>query len=534
MVDAVVIGSGPNGLVAANLLADAGWDVEVLEAEDEPGGAVRSAKTCEPGFVHDRFSSFYPFATISPPLTSFGLEGHGLRWRRSDAVAGHVDPETGHVALIEADLDASCEAFDAEAAGDGAAWRHLMERWQRLERGFSQALFTPFPPVVAGARIAARTGVRDVPRLARFLALPVRRLSEEHFRGRGPTDLLASIALHTDLSPESVGSGAFGWMMSAIGQRHGFPIPEGGSGRLTDALVSRLRERGGRLRCGERVARVVVEGGRATGVRTEAGEVVRARHAVVADVEARSLYLGLVGREHLSRRVVSDLERTQMDFSTVKVDWSLDGPVPWATADAARAANVHITGGIDELSTASTELATGRIPRRPFLVAGQYAATDPTRQPDGRETFWAYAHVPQRIAADAAGELSPQWTHEDVEGFADRMQERIEKAAPGFGELVRRRVVASPSDLEDADANLAGGALNGGTTHLHQLTLFRPIPAQLGRPETTVPGLYLASASAHPSGGVHGAPGQNAARAALARRAPWRLARGRLARSRPR
>jgi phytoene dehydrogenase-like protein len=334
VTDGIVIGSGPNGLVAANLRADAGWDVEVLEAEPEPGGAVRSGETCEPGFVHDRFSSFYPFATISPP-------------------------------------------------------------------------------------------------------------GREHFDGHGPRDLLAGTALHADLAPEAVGGGAFGWIMCGLGQTHGFPIPEGGSGALTRARADRLRSRGGRVRCGARVERMV---------------------------------------EHLQ-------------------------------PEAGRAACVHVTGGVDELTGTMAELATGRVPTTPFLVMGQYAATNPTRQPAGTETAWAYAHVPQGI----------EWQAGELERFADRMQRRIEAAAPGFGDLVRRRVVTGPLDLQAQEVKLAGGGIDGGTAHLHQLALFRPIPAQLGRPETPVGRLYLASASAHPSGGVHGAPGAIAARAAILRRAPWRL-----------
>jgi phytoene dehydrogenase-like protein len=524
VADGIVIGSGPNGLVAANLLADAGWDVEVLEAEPEPGGAVRSGETCEPGFVHDRFSSFYPFATISPPLLDFGLDAFGLRWRRSDAVLAHVSPDAGTVAVLEADLAASCAAFDADSPGDGEGWRVLCERWRRLEGGFARSFFTPFPPLAGPARMAARTDPRDLLRLARFLSLDVRRMGAEHFSGDGPRDLLAGTALHADLAPEAVGSGAFGWIMCGLGQHNGFPTPEGGSGELTRALVARLRERGGRLRCGARVDRILVAGGRAVGVRTQAGDEVRARHAVLADVEARSLYLDLVGPEHLSRRALSDLRRFQPDSSTIKVDWSLDAPIPWTQPGARRAACVHVTGGVDELSTTMTEMTTGRLPRAPFLVMGQYAATDPTRQPPGRETAWAYAHIPQEVRGDAAGELSGDLDAAAVERFADRMQARIETAAPGFGGLVRRRVVTGPAGLQAQDVNLAGGALNGGTTHLHQLAMFRPIPAQLGRPETTIGRLYLASASAHPSGGVHGAPGAIAARAALLRRAPWRWA----------
>jgi phytoene dehydrogenase-like protein len=522
MVDAVVIGSGVNGLVAANLLADAGWSVTVLEAEVDPGGAVRSAETVEPGFVHDRFSSFYPFAAISPPLQRFGLEDHGLRWRRAPHVLAHVRPGE-RAAILASDLDATSERLESERRGDGRAWRGLIERWQRLEPGFRQAFFTPFPPLLGAARMAARVDPRDLVRLVRFLALPVRRMGDEQFGGPDGRDLLAGNALHADLPPEAVGSGAFGWIMCGLGQTHGFPIPEGGSGNLTRALVRRLETLGGSVRCATPVARVAVRDGRAVGVATADGEEVRARRAVLADLEAPTLYLRLVGPEHLSRRVLADLGRFERDWSTVKVDWSLDGPVPWSDPEARRAGTLHLAAGVDELSEATNQIARRLVPSDPFLVMGQYAATDPTRQPEGKETLWAYTHVPHAAEGDAGGELSGAWREGELERFADRIEARIEACAPGFRGLVRHRTLAGPADLEDADRNLVGGAINGGTAQIYQLALFRPIPAHLGRPETPIRGLYLAGASAHPAGGVHGAPGAIAARAALAHDAPRRL-----------
>lgn len=519
--DAIVIGAGPNGLVAANLLADAGWDVLVLEAEPQPGGAVRSGETCEPGFVHDRFSSFYPFAMISPPLQRMGLEDHGLRWRRAPAVLAHVRSD-GSAAVLHADPEATCAGLDDPR--DGAGWRVLVDRWARLEGGFARAFFTPFPPMLGPARMAARTDPRDVLRLARFLALSVRRMGDEYFRGDDGPDLLTGTALHADLAPELVGSGAFGWIMCGLGQRHGFPVPEGGSSSLSRALARRLASCGGHVRCGARVSRVLVEDGRAVGVRV-GGEELRARHAVLADVDAHVLLAELVGPEHLSRRVLSDLRRFQRDNSTIKVDWSLDGPVPWRAPGARAAGTVHLADGVDELSQSMTELATRQIPERPFLVMGQYSMTDPTRQPEGKETLWAYTHVPHEARGDAAGELSGDWRPGELARFVERIEERIEHAAPGFRALIRARTVAGPDDLEEADANLVGGAINGGTAHVHQLAMFRPLPAMAGRPRTPVPGLYLASSSAHPAGGVHGAPGTIAARAAILRHTPARALR---------
>ena len=529
MADAVVIGAGPNGLVAANLLAGAGWSVEVLEANPDPGGAVRSGETCEPGFVHDRFSSFYPFAAASPAIAALDLEGVGLRWRRAPSVLAHVRPGDGTAGILAGELDETCAGLDDGA--DGEPWRLLMGRWARIEGAFMHAFFTPFPPVVGGARLAARVDPRDLLRLARFLALSVRRMADEHFAGRDARDLLAGNALHADLAPEAVGSGAFGWIMSGLGQHHGFPVPEGGAGRLSDALAERLRRRGGRLRLGATVTRVVVRDGHAVAVRTAGGDEVRADRAVIADVDARMLLEHLVGLEHLSRRVRADLRRMQYDSATIKVDWTLDGPIPWSDPRARRAGTIHVTEDVDELTRTTGQIATGRIPAEPFLIMGQYATTDPTRQPAGKDTAWAYSHVPQEIAGDAAGELSGRWSTDELERYADRMQERVEAAAPGFGALVRRRAVTGPEDLQAQDANLVGGSLNGGTADVHQLAMFRPIPALLGRPETPIGRLYLGAASAHPAGGVHGAPGAIAARAALRHAQPWRSLRPQALRS---
>jgi len=523
--DALVIGAGPNGLVAANILADAGWRVIVLEAEDEPGGAVRSAETCEPGFVHDRFSSFYPFTAISAPLQRFDLGSYGLRWRRAPAPLAHVRPD-GTAALLTQDLEETVQRLDAEARGDGDAWRVLMDRWRRLEPGIARAFFTPFPPLLGAAQVALATDPRDLVRLARFMALPARRLTDEQFAGRDGPDLLCGLALHANLAPEVVGSGAFGWIMCGLAQVHGLPVPEGGASMLSRALVRRLEDRGGRVICATPAERVLISGGRARGVRSADGREWTAARAVLADVEARALYLGLIGREHLSRRVAADLARFQRDASTVKVDWTLDAPIPWSATETSRAGTVHLAAGVDELSRTMNELARALVPRDPFLVMGQYAVTDPTRQPAGRETAWAYTHVPQQPRGDAGGDLTGRWTSGELEAFVARIEARVEACAPGFTKSIRRRQVAGPQDLQAADRSLVGGDINGGTAELHQLGVFRPIPAQLGRPATPVRDLYLASASAHPSGGVHGAPGAIAARAALLRTTPLAAAPG--------
>jgi phytoene dehydrogenase-like protein len=515
MPDAVVIGAGPNGLVAANNLVDRGWSVTVLEAAGTPGGAVRSGELTLPGFRHDLFSAFYPLAVSSPALTSLRLEQFGLRWRRAPIALAHPLLD-GRCASLSTDLEATAESADAFARGDGAAWIRMIEQWDRIAEPFLSALLGPFPPLRSTALLARRLGRRGALRLARHCLLPVRRMTEELFHGEGAGLLLGGSALHADVCPEAAGSGLYGWLLACLGQRHGFPVPEGGAGALTDALVGRLISRGGKVVCGSRVTRVVVRGGRAVAVETASGAVVDAAKAVLADVAAPTLFRQLVGEEHLPAPFMADLQRFHWDESTVKVDWALARPVPWRAIEAAQAGTVHIADDFNNLTEFSAQLAMGHLPSRPFLLFGQQSRADPSRSPPGTETAWAYTHVPRVIRGDAAGEINVSaltgqrnW----LPALVDRIEARVERLAPGFREAVIGRHVFGPEDLQSEDANLHLGAIGGGTAQLHQQLIFRPVPGA-GRAETPIANLYLASASAHPGGGVHGAAGANAARAA--------------------
>jgi phytoene dehydrogenase-like protein len=242
---------------------------------------------------------------------------------------------------------------------------------------------------------------------------------------------------------------------------------------------------------------------------------VVARRAVVADVDAPTLYLDLLGPDLLPARLAQDLRVFQWDTSTVKVDWALREPIPWTAADCRLAGTVHLADDLNHLSDVAHALATRRIPRHPFCVVGQHAMTDPSRMPPGAETAWAYTHVPRQPTEDAGGEaINGDWEHGDGERLADRIEREIERHAPGFRQLIVGRHIFTPLTMQATDSNLVGGAISGGTAQLHQQLIFRPVPG-FARAETPIQGLYLGSASAHPGGGVHGACGHNAARAAL-------------------
>ncbi|MGI8433310.1 MAG: phytoene desaturase family protein [Nocardioidaceae bacterium] len=515
MPDAVVIGAGPNGLVAANLLIDHGWSVTVLEAQDHVGGAVQTDSELHPDFRHDTFSAFYPLAAASDTIESLHLEQHGLRWVHAPAVLGNPLPDGGW-AMLHRDRFETAAGLDALEPGDGDGWLKLCDLWDQFGSAVIEALLTPFPPVRSGARAAVAIPRAGGLEALRMLVTSVRRLGEEQFRGDAGRLLLAGNALHADLPPEGLGSGMMGLILCMLGQSVGFPVPQGGAGELTLAMARRLESRGGQVHTGSEVTSIVVRDGRAVAVRLADGEEVRAAKAVLADVSAPALYGGLVDWDELPSRVHDGMQRFEWDPSTVKVDWALSGPVPWSQAPSHAPGTVHIAHSVDELSTFAAQITGHTVPSAPLLLMGQMTSTDPTRSPGGTESMWAYCHVPQDVRSDAGGDgIRGEWDQSDCQRMADRMQTRIERFAPGFASRIIDRRVLGPLELQSRNANLHRGAINGGTANVHQQLIFRPVPG-MGRPETPIKGLYLSSASAHPGGGVHGAPGSNAARAALA------------------
>lgn len=518
MSAAVVIGAGPNGLVAANVLADHGWAVTVLEAQAAPGGGVRSSEFVEPGFVNDHCSAFYPLSAVSPAMRSLSLEDHGLHWRHAPLVLAHPTLDDDSVVLSR-DGEETAHSLDACAPGDGDVWRALVDGWVRYEPSLVDALLTPFPPIRASIGLARKGGsLGELIELAHLSVLPARRLGQDRFRGARAARLLAGLALHADLFPESTLGGFFGWLLACLGQRVGFPVPEGGASAISSALVARLEERGGSVLCNARVAAIVVRKGAAVAVELADGTIVDAPRAVIADTDAVALYTRLIPDEVLASEFLDKVTRFSWDHATVKVDWTLDRPIPWSSDAARRAGTVHVAADVDELTCSASSLARGRIPRDPFVIVGQPHLADESRQPPGMATPWAYTHVPRQVRGDdgdGGSAICGDWGAQDVENFCQRIEARIEALAPGFRHLVRQRHVLTPPAFEAHDENMSLGSINLGTSELHQQLIFRPVPG-LARAETPVRRLYLGSASAHPGGGVHGACGANAARAALA------------------
>jgi phytoene dehydrogenase-like protein len=502
-VDAVVIGSGPNGLVSAIELADAGWDVLVLEAAETFGGAVRSVT--DDGWVSDRFSSNYPLGVASPVIRALELEKFGLKWANAPLPVVHLLDEEGAAAAIHPDPEETAKSLGAEHPGDGDAWLRLYEQYVTIREPLLRSLLTTWPPVVPAVKLARKLGsVGELLRFARFMAMPMHRMGQELFDGRQGPALMAGNALHADAPLSGSVSGTMGWLLVMLAQDVGFPVAAGGSSAFSGALARRAERAGALLVSGTPVAGIDVSAGRVVGVRSASGETVRVTRAVVADTSAPVLYRQLLPEATLPAGLRRDLdERYEWDYPTVKLNFRLSGPVPWKSLDARSAGVVHLGGTANELLHLSTDLDTGRIPSQPFLLIGQTTKSDPTRSPEGTEAVWAYAHLPRGIADD-----------ESAEKLAGRMERAIERFAPGFGDLVISRDVQRPSVLESDNAALGFGAVGGGTMQLHQQLVFRPTIG-LGSPRTFVDGLYLGSSAIHPGGGVHGACGHLAARTAL-------------------
>jgi phytoene dehydrogenase-like protein len=499
--DALVVGSGPNGLTAAITLARHGWSVLVLEAADRAGGAVATEELTIPGFHHDVFSAVYPAAAASPVFADLPLARHGLRWVHPRYCYAHPFDDSRAAALAR-DVDETAATLDALHAGDGAGWARFARPYLRAFGALRRTLLGAFPPVRGAVELAGRLGAAGTLEFARLLLMPAHSLGGDLFGGSGARAWLYGAAMHGDVPPHGAGSAIAAAYLNLLGHAVGWPSPEGGAGRLAGALVGCLRELGGEVRTGAPVSAVTVERGRVTGVALEGGERLAAR-AVVADVTPHGL-LALAGPA-LGGRYADGLRRYRYGPGTLKVDWALSGPIPWSAPEAREAGTVHVGGDDREVLRAVAPTGDGGLAEHPFLLCGQQSVADPTRAPAGQHTAWAYTHGPHGADWEGARER-----------HVERVEAQIERFAPGFRERILARHVLTPGDLQRRNRNLVLGDVGAGSYTLDQV-VFRPVPSLVPY-RTPVRGLYLGSAATFPGGAVHGVPGYAAARQALAER----------------
>ncbi|MFV8751583.1 phytoene desaturase family protein [Nannocystaceae bacterium ST9] len=499
--EVVVIGAGPNGLVAACVLARAGLKVLVVEAHPtRPGGALASEAATLPGFVHDVGAAFFPFAQISPAFRSLALGEHGLRWTFAPIDSAHPAPD-GSIAVLARDLDRMQACFGSPR--DGAKIRRIAEWHAKIEPHLLPAMLETFPAIGPALHLLPFAIVR----LAATFLRSGNGLARSWFHSEAARRVIPGLALHTDVGPDDTFGAGIGYMLAVMATTGGYGVPEGGAGAITAALIRMLEAHGGRVRCNSRVAKIEVRERRAVAVVLADGTSIRASKAIVSDTSAPSLLLDLIEAHHLPGRIVRKMRSFAQGWGTFKVDWALDGPVPWTCAEAREAAVVHAGDSLEDLSLFTAQVRGGQLPSNPYLVIGQQSVSDPTRAPAGQHALWAYSRVPN-------GAPEGQTWADVQEKFADAIDERIEGLAPGFRSRVLARRSVSPSDLERMDANLIGGDLGGGSNAWHRLLLFRPVFPWF-RHRMPVRGLYLGSSYAHPGAGVHGMCGYNAARIAL-------------------
>lgn len=461
---ACVIGAGPNGLSAAIVLAQAGLQVEVFEAESTPGGAVRTMELTLPGFMHDFGSAVYPLGAGSPFFSSLPLNNYGLEWIHSPAPLAHP-LDDGTAVVLERDLAAAKAALGV----DGDAWDELMrpfvERWSE----FVPEVLRPISLFPKHPLLMARFG------MAGFL--PATTIARR-FRSERTRALFAGLAAHSFLALDEALSGAFGMLLAIPAHAVGWPIPRGGAQWLTNALCCHLATLGGSVKTSSRVEDIAE---------------LRGYDLILCDVTPRQILK--LASSRFSEAYRGQLERHRYGPGVFKVDYALNAPIPWKAADCRRAITVHLGGSFEEIAASERAVRDGKHAERPFVLLAQPSLFDPLRAPAGKHTAWAYCHVPNGSKVDMLGKLEGQ----------------IERFAPGFRDCVLARRVCSPADLEAMDANLVGGDVQGGLLDLRHF-LFRPT---WRRYATSDKSIYICSASTPPGGGVHGMCGYHAAQAAL-------------------
>lgn len=462
---ACVIGAGPNGLAAAIALAQAGLQVEIFEAEPQPGGAARTLDLTLPGFHHDFGSAVHPMAAGSPFFQTLPLGDHGLEWIHSPAPLAHP-LDDGTAVMLERSFDAA----QATLGEDGVAWRSIMQplasRWNDLAEDILRPpLSMPHHPVLLA-------------KFAQDALASVRFVARRHFRNERARALFAGLGAHSFLSLDAAASASFGLVLSAAAHAIGWPIPRGGSQSITNALCHYLETLDGVIHTSSRI---------------EGLEQLPPCELTLCDLTPRQL-ISIAG-EKLSASYRNRLLRYRYGPGIFKVDYALSSAIPWKAAECLRAATVHVGGSMDEIAASEAAVAQGKAADQPFIIVVQPTLFDPTRAPEGKHIAWAYCHVPNGWREDCMSAIEDQ----------------IERFAPGFRDCVLARRVFTPTGLEGMDANLVGGDISGGAMDLRQL-IFRPTGLLY---QTSASDLYLCSSSTPPGGGVHGMCGYNAAQTAL-------------------
>lgn len=463
--DAVVVGSGPNGLAAAITLAEGGLSVHVIEAEHEIGGGCRTSELTLPGYHHDVCAAVLPFGTASPFFQRLSRPA-GLEFVFPEAPLAHP-LDDGDAVILERSVGATA----ANLGVDGQRYRQILapltRNAPRLLEQFLGPLRLPRHPVVVGAF--------GLPAL-----LPAVRFAQLAYRGPRARALFAGMAGHSMMPLNSPASASIGLMLNLLGHSAGWPVARGGTATLAAALAARLRDLGGTIETGRRV----------TSLEELPAARIRLLDLVPRDIER-------ICGDALPQRYRRRLRRYRYGPGVFKLDWALDGPVPWSDPRCARAATVHVGGGFEEIVAAEATVAAGRHAARPLVILAQPSLFDATRSPAGRHTLWGYCHVPNGSDRDMTAVIEAQ----------------IERFAPGFRDRITGRHAMNTQALEAHDANLVGGDINGGRFSLGQL-FSRPAP-RISPYTTPNPGIFICSASTPPGGGVHGMCGWWAARAAL-------------------
>jgi phytoene dehydrogenase-like protein len=534
--DAIVIGGGHNGLVAAIALARAGWSLLVLEQGDGLGGAVTSSEITLPGFVHDLYSTNQNTFRGGPVYAELGaeLERHGLRYASSDKPFASAFPD-GRVLKVYRDADRTLAGLREHDAGDAAGWEELQGLFDRFSPSIFEVFGSPLPSAKAAAavvRALRRFGARDALRAAQLLLSSTRELGDLYLSSPEAKALFAAWGMHLDFGPDVSGGAMFPFVEVFSDAAAGMSIVEGGASRLIDALAGVLRDNGGEIRTGASVRRIVTDGSRATGVELASGERIVASRAVVASVMPPALYGHMLDGVPVPQAVRDAAARYQFGPGTMMIHLALSRPPAWAAGgDLDQFAYVHIAPYVSDLAETYTAALNGLLPKSPFLVVGQTSVVDPTRAPQGRTVLWVQVRaLPAQIRGDAAGQIAALDWADAAEPYADRVLAKLSEYAPGIDDSLLARAVLTPADLEAHNPNLVGGDSGSGSHHLRQNFLFRPI-AGYSSYRTPVPGLFMTGAATWPGGGVTGLPGELAARAVLGGGSVTRRVEGRVRRA---